>query len=99
MYYVIIGRDGPGSAQARQEARPAHLARLERLVNESRLLLAGPLPGAPCPEGSAAPIRGSLIVAEFPSLDEARAWAAADPYSSAGVYADIEVHPFLKVLP
>jgi uncharacterized protein YciI len=99
MYYMIIGRDRPGSAQARQEARPAHLARLETLVGENRLLLAGPLPRAPAPQGAPAEMWGSLIVAEFPSLEDAQAWATADPYSRAGVYLDVEVHPFRKVLP
>jgi len=99
MWYVIIGRDAPGSLARRQAARPAHLARLEALQAEGRLLLAGPFPAVDAEDPGPAGWTGSLIVAEFGSLEEAEAWAAADPYREAGVYAEVEVRPFRKVLP
>lgn len=99
MYYVINGRDAEGSLDRRRAARPAHLERLQRLRDEARLLLAGPCPAIDAEDPGAAGFSGSLIVAEFGSLDEARAWAEADPYVAAGVYADVSVRPFLKVLP
>ena len=99
MWYVIIGRDAPDSLARRQAARPAHLARLEALQAEGRLLLAGPFPAVDAEDPGPAGWTGSLIVAEFDSLEEAEAWAAADPYREAGVYAEVEVKPFRKVLP
>jgi uncharacterized protein YciI len=99
MYFVILGRDRPGTAAGRAEARPAHLARLEGLKHEGRLLLAGPLPRPDAPEQAPPEMIGSLIVAEFPSLREARDWASLDPYVAAGVYGEVEVLPFRKVLP
>lgn len=99
MYYVINGTDVENSAAARAAARPAHLARLEALKNEGRLLLAGPYPRIDSPDPGPAGFSGSLIVAEFETLADAQAWAQADPYVVAGVYAQVSVQPFRKVLP
>jgi uncharacterized protein YciI len=99
MYYAIIGTDAAGALQKRRDARPAHLARLEALTAEGRLLIAGPCPAIDAPDPGPAGMLGSLIVAEFASLEAARAWAAADPYMTTGVYAGVEVRPFNKVLP
>lgn len=99
MFYAITGTDVPESLARRREARPAHLARLEALQRDGRLLLAGPFPAIDSPDAGSAGFTGSLIVAEFESLQAAQAWADADPYVAAGVYADVSVKPFLKVLP
>lgn len=99
MYYVINGTDVENSAAARANARPAHLARLETLKNEGRLLLAGPYPRIDSTDPGPAGFTGSLIVAEFDTLADAQAWAEADPYVTAGVYAQVSVKPFRKVLP
>ncbi|AXT46313.1 MULTISPECIES: YciI family protein [Chromobacterium] len=99
MLYAIIGQDHEDSLPRRLEARPAHLARLQALQDAGRLVLAGPCPAidSACP--GPAGFSGSLIVAEFESLDAAQVWADADPYVAAGVYAGVSVKPFLKVLP
>lgn len=99
MLYVIIGHDVPDSLAQRLSARPAHIARLQVLQGEGRLILAGPFPAVDALDPGAAGFSGSLIVAEFPALQEAQAWAEADPYVSAGVYAKVEVKPFRKTLP
>lgn len=99
MLYAILGEDVPDSLGRRAPVRPAHLARLEVLKAAGRLVLAGPLPAIDSPNPGPAGFSGSLVVAEFPSLEEARAWAQADPYVAAGVYASVTVKPFLKVLP
>ena len=99
MLYMILGKDVPDSLAQRLASRPAHLARLQALQTEGRLIMAGPLPAIDSPDPGAAGFTGSLIVAEFPSLAEAQAWANADPYLAAGVYASVEVKPFKKVLP
>lgn len=99
MLYVIIGEDVPDSLPRRIAARPAHLERLKALQEAGRLLLAGPFPAIDSPDPGPAGFSGSLIVAEFASLEEARAWADADPYVSSGVYARVTVKPFRKVLP
>lgn len=99
LFYAILGEDVPDSLPLRQAARPAHLARLQALQDEGRLLLAGPLPAIDSPDPGPAGFSGSLIVAAFASLEAARAWAEADPYVSAGVYARVIVRPFKKVLP
>lgn len=99
MWYLILGRDVPDSLPRRVAARSAHLARLEALKNEGRLLLAGPLPAIDADDPGPAGFTGSLIVAEFPDLDSARAFAQDDPYLHEGVYASVEVKPFRKVLP
>lgn len=99
MWYMILGRDAAGTLNARLAARPAHLARLKELLDAGRVLIAGPLPAVDTSDPGAAGFLGSLIVAEFVSQAEARAWANADPYVAAGVYRDVEVFPFKKVLP
>lgn len=99
MLYVILGEDKPESLAARLAARPRHLERLEALRSEGRLLLAGPFPAIDCEDPGAAGFTGSLIVAEFPSLEQAQQWAQADPYVEAEVYAGVTVRPFRKVLP
>lgn len=99
MWYAIVGEDVSGSLEQRLAARPAHLARLQALQAEGRLLLAGPFPAIDSPDPGPAGFSGSLIVAEFPSLDDAQAWADADPYVAAGVYAKVVVKPFKKALP
>ena len=99
MFYAISGEDHPNSLEQRLAARPAHLARLEELKAQGRLLLAGPFPAIDSENPGAAGFTGSLIVAEFASLDAARAWADADPYVAAGVYRAVSVKPFRKVLP
>jgi len=99
MWYAIITEDHPGSLSQRLAARPAHLARLEALRDAGRLLLAGPHPAIDSESPGDAGFSGSLIVAEFPSLGEAEAWAGLDPYVAAGVYARVTVKPFKKTLP
>lgn len=99
MQYVILGQDVPDSLELRKSARPRHLARLEALRDTGRLVLAGPFPGIDSPEPGPAGFTGSLIVAEFPSLEDAQAWANADPYVEAGVYREVWVRPFKRVLP
>jgi len=99
MLYLIEGRDVPDSLPARSQARPAHLARLTALRDAGRLVLAGPLPAIDAEDPGEAGYSGSLIVAEFATLDAARVWAEADPYVTAGVYAAVEVRPFRQVLP
>ncbi len=99
LYYAIVGEDVPDSLPLRQAARPAHLARLQALQDEGRLLLAGPFPAIDSPDPGPAGFSGSLIVAAFDNLEAARAWADADPYVQAGVYARVSVRPFKKVLP
>ncbi len=99
MLYTIIGEDVADSLEARMQTRPAHLARLEQLKTEGRLLLAGPFPAIDASEVGNAGFTGSLIVAEFESLEAAQAWAADDPYQAAGVYANVTIKPFKHVLP
>lgn len=99
MWYCITGTDHPESLERRMAARPQHLARLEALVAEGRLLLAGPFPAIDAEQPGPAGFSGSLIVAEFASLADAEAWAEADPYVNAGVYASVSVKPFRKALP
>ncbi len=99
MLYAIISRDVEGSLEKRLATRPAHLERLLKLEEEGRLILAGPHPAIDSEDPGPAGFTGSLVVAEFPSLEEARAWADADPYMAAGVYAEVTVKPFKKVLP
>ena len=99
MWYAIIGNDKKDSLPARLAARPAHLARLEALRDAGRLKLAGPFPAIDAVDPGPAGFSGSLIVAEFGSLAEAREWADADPYLAAGVYSGVDVRPFKLVLP
>jgi hypothetical protein len=97
MLFMLLGQDRPDSAERRKAARPAHLARIRALVDAGRVALAGPLPASDRPDE--ARMTGSLIVAEFGSLDEARQWLAADPYVTDGVFAETTVLPFKRVLP
>ncbi len=99
MYYLIQGTDHADSLAARRASRPAHLERLQQLHLAGRLLLAGPLPAVDAEDPGEAGFVGSLIVAEFASLAAARSWADADPYVAAGVYAEVRVNPFRRVLP
>ncbi|WP_444886839.1 YciI family protein [Microbulbifer sp. JMSA008] len=99
MWYAIISEDVSDSLPLRKKARPDHLARLNRLKDEGRLLVAGPHPAVDSEEPGEAGFSGSLVVAEFPSLEEAQAWADGDPYVAAGVYASTSVKPFKLVLP
>ncbi len=99
MLYAIISEDVEESLALRKQARPAHLARLEQLKAQGRLVLAGPHPALDCEDPGEAGFTGSLVVAEFPSLEAAELWAADDPYMHAGVYAEVMVKPLRKVLP
>lgn len=99
MLYAIISEDVNDSLEKRMAARPDHLARLETLRDEGRLVLAGPHPAIDADSPGEAGFTGSLVVAEFDDLDAAQAWADADPYIIAGVYENVVVKPFKKVLP
>jgi uncharacterized protein YciI len=99
MWYVILGSDFENSLEARKSARPAHLERVQLLVDQGRLLVAGPMPNLDSPDPGPAGFSGSLIIAEFDSLEDAQQWAATDPYVEAGVYENVDVRPFIKVLP
>jgi len=99
MLYTIIGQDTPNSLEKRLAARPAHVARLQALQEQGRLILAGPFPAVDAIDPGTAGFTGSLIVAEFASLAEAETWAQADPYVAAGIYALVTVKPFKKTFP
>lgn len=99
MLYLIVGEDTPNSLEKRLSVRPEHVARLQALQAEGRLVLAGPFPAVDAPDPGPAGFTGSAIVAEFASLVEAQTWAEADPYVAAGVYGKVVVRPFKKVLP
>lgn len=99
MLYAIIAEDVENSLQDRLAARPAHLERLVALQDEGRLILAGPHPAIDSEDPGEAGFTGSLVVAEFESLEAARTWADADPYVAAGVYAHVTVKPYKKVFP
>lgn len=99
MLYAIMGIDREDSLEARLEARPEHLARIQALLDHGRLILAGPHPAIDSEDPGPAGFSGSLIVAEFPDLEAARRWAAEDPYTLQGVFASVTVKPFKKVLP
>ena len=99
MWYVIYARDVENSLKARKSTRPAHVQRLKDLLAQGRLLVAGPMPAIDSTDPGPAGFCGSMIVAEFGSLEEAEQWAQADPYIAAGVYDSVKVHPYLKVLP
>ena len=99
MLYAIISEDVEDSLAKRLAARPAHLARLQALQNEGRLILAGPHPAIDSENPADAGFTGSLIVAEFTDLFDAQQWAKSDPYIDAGVYAKVTVKPFKKVFP
>lgn len=99
MYYAIISEDVENSLALRQSVRAAHLDRLQALKSDGRLLIAGPHPAIDSPDPGEAGFTGSLVVAEFDSLETAQAWADADPYMDAGVYSKVTVKPFKLVLP
>jgi hypothetical protein len=99
MLYVIIGRDAPGSLPIRRRVRAEHLARARELVDAGRIVIAGPCPAIDSADPGEAGFAGSVIIAEFPSLEAARDWVAADPYVTEGVFESHEVRPFVKVLP
>jgi len=99
MWYAIISEDVDNSLERRKQARSAHLDRLQRLADQGRLLIAGPHPAIDASDPGPAGFSGSLVVAEFDSLSEAREWADADPYLDAGVYSRVIVKPFNRVLP
>lgn len=99
MLYAILSEDVADSLERRRAARPAHLQRLVKLRDEGSLILAGPHPAIDNDDPGTAGFTGSLIVAEFASLAQAQTWADADPYQAAGVYAQLTVKPFKKVLP
>lgn len=99
MFYAFICTDKPDTLEKRMQARPEHLARLEALRDEGRLLIAGPHPAIDSENPGEAGFTGSLVVAEFASLEAAQAWADADPYVAAGVYQQVTVKPYKKVLP
>ncbi|QLB40957.1 YciI family protein [Mannheimia pernigra] len=92
MYYIIFAQDNPNTLEKRLEVRPAHLARLEKLQAEDRLLIAGP---NPTEDGTG--VTGSTVIAEFNSLEDAQKWASEDPYVDAGVYGDVIIKPFKRV--
>lgn len=99
MLYAIIAEDTADSLSKRLQARPAHLARLQELQDQGRLVLAGPHPAIDAENPGEAGFSGSLVVAEFTDLQTARSWADADPYLAAGVYAGVTVKPFKQVFP
>ena len=99
MWYTIIGFDHDNSLTRRLEARPAHLARLQQLQEQGRLLVAGPCPAIDAEDPGSAGFTGSVIIAEFSSLADARSWADSDPYVEADVFREVIVKPFRKVLP
>ena len=99
MWYAIISEDVENSLPLRAKAREAHLARMQELVTENRVLIAGPHPAIDSEDPGSAGFTGSLVVIDFPSLEEAKAWADDDPYVAAGVYANVTVKPFKQVLP
>lgn len=99
MWYAIEGYDGQDALARRGQSRPAHLARLVALRDAGRLLVAGPCPAIDAEDPGPAGFSGSIVIAEFDSLADARAWADADPYVDAGVYARVDVRPFRQVLP
>ena len=99
MWYAVISEDHPDSLDKRRATRDAHLARLHALVDEGRVLVAGPHPAIDCEDPGPAGFTGSLVIVDFPSLEEAEAWAADDPYVVAGIYRWVTVKPFRSVLP
>jgi uncharacterized protein YciI len=99
MLYAIIGQDNEHSLERRRQIRSAHLARIQELQKNGHLVLAGPFPAIDTEDPGEMGFTGSLIVAEFPSLEAAQQWAKADPYMAAGVYTQVTIKPFKQVLP
>lgn len=99
MLYAIFGEDVSNSLPARRNAREAHLARIRHLIDQGRLVLAGPHPATDCTDPGETGFTGSLVVAEFPDLGSATNWAEADPYLTAGAWRKVTVRPFIQVLP
>jgi uncharacterized protein YciI len=99
MLYVITGKDAPGALETRKRVRVEHLSRARALVDAGRMILAGPCPAIDSPDPGPAGYSGSVIIAEFDSLQDARSWIDADPYVTQGVFESWDVRPFLKVLP
>ncbi len=99
MYYVIYAKDKPNSLAKRLESRPLHLARLEALKDQGKLLVAGPMPAIDSEDPGEAGFTGSVIIADFESLEDAETWASKDPYLTADVYEEVKVSPFKFVLP
>ena len=99
MLYAIISQDVPNSQPLRASARAAHLERVRKLLDEGRLIIAGPHPAIDAPDPGEAGFTGSLIIAQFESLTEAQSWADSDPYVTAGVYQQVTVKPFKQTLP
>ena len=99
MLYAIIAEDAADSQERRRQARPAHLKRMQELVDAGRVIVAGPFPAIDSPDPGPAGVSGSLIVAEFDSLEDARAWIDADPYVTTGVFEKVSVKPFTMGLP
>ena len=99
MWYAVISEDVENSLEMRGKSREAHLARLKALAKEGRVLIAGPHPATDSEDPGSAGFTGSLVVVDFPSLDEAKAWADVDPYVTSGVYQKVTVKPFKHVLP
>lgn len=99
MLYAIIGEDVADSLEKRKQVREQHIKRLQQLQNEGRMVLAGPNPKIDSDDPGPAGFTGSIIIAEFESLEAARSWADADPYLEAGVYASVTVKPFKQVFP
>ncbi|WMT12518.1 YciI family protein [Serratia fonticola] len=97
MLYLIYAQDVPGTLEQRMAVRPAHLARLQTLRDEGRLVVAGPNPAIDSNDPGQAGFTGSTVIAEFPSLEAAKSWAAQDPYVDAGVYGEVTVKPFKQV--
>ncbi|UAN43622.1 YciI family protein [Serratia sp. JSRIV001] len=97
MLYLIYAQDVPGTLKQRMAVRPAHLARLQALRDEGRLVVAGPNPAIDSNDPGQAGFTGSTVIAEFPSLEAAKSWAAQDPYVDAGVYGEVTVKPFKQV--
>ncbi|WP_430390088.1 YciI family protein [Dyella sp. 20L07] len=99
MWFAIVGTDVPDSLEKRKGARPAHIERLQKLLDEGRLFVAGAFPAIESEDPGPAGFTGSMILAQFPSQADAEAWAKADPYVAAGVYASVSIKPFRKALP
>lgn len=99
MWYVIYAKDRDNSLEDRLKVRDAHLARMRILIDQGRVLVAGPMPAIDSEQPGPAGFVGSTIIAEFASLEDAKTWLSEDPYVTSGVYESVEVHPFLRVLP